>query len=290
MGLREYHRKRKFSRTPEPAGEETASTNQFRFVVQKHAARNLHYDLRLELDGVLKSWAVPKGPSLDPREKRLAVHVEDHPLEYLHFEGVIPKGEYGGGAVLVWDTGTWRPLDPNGYQSGDLKFELDGHKLQGRWMLVHTGKRRGDPKHWLLFKERDEAARTQEEIDVLKAYPLSVLSERTIEQVAEDADTVWTSADTARGPHLSDQQEPARETDRHKRIHLSPAKLQGARKLRCQSRWRHYSPPLRGKSPAAKAGYTKSNSMVIACWRMSPRLATASFLATAKIGRPGYQP
>ena len=196
MTLDEYRKKRRFAATPEPVGADIGATeNQFRFVIQKHHARNLHYDLRLEHNGVLLSWAVPKGPSLDPEEKRLAIHVEDHPLEYLHFEGIIPQGEYGGGTVLVWDTGTWRPLKEDGYESGDLKFQLDGHKLQGRWMLVHTGKRK-NTNQWLLFKERDEAARAASEIDVLEAHPESVLSGRTMEEVAADADAVWTSGDT----------------------------------------------------------------------------------------------
>src|SRR5471030_2014016 len=148
----EYTRKRNFEITSEPPesapakrGKKVASA--LRFVTQKHAARNLHYDFRLELDGTLKSWAVPKGPSLDPAEKRLAVHVEDHPLEYGSFEGTIPKGEYGGGTVMLWDRGTWTPLeDPHeGYKSGKLKFELHGEKLQGKWMLVRRGGRHAAP-------------------------------------------------------------------------------------------------------------------------------------------------
>ena len=133
--------------------------------MQKHAASHLHYDFRLELDGVLLSWAVPKGPSLDPADKRLAMHVEDHPLEYGGFEGVIPKGEYGGGTVMVWDRGTWTPEgDPvQGYAKGQLKFTLDGEKLKGGWVLVRTrgskyGGKTGD-KAWLLIKERDDYAR-----------------------------------------------------------------------------------------------------------------------------------
>jgi len=144
MALSEYTRKRDFAKTPEPAG--TPATVKagapLSFVIQKHAARRLHYDFRLELDGVLKSWAVPKGPSLDPGEKRLAVHVEDHPIEYGGFEGVIPEGQYGGGTVLLWDRGNWRPLDPDplqAYEKGSLKFVLDGAKLHGKWALVRMG-------------------------------------------------------------------------------------------------------------------------------------------------------
>ena len=222
MGLADYRQKRRFASTPEPVGADVVEgENQYRFVIQQHDARNLHYDLRLEHNGVLLSWAVPKGPSLDPHEKRLAIHVEDHPLEYLHFEGIIPQGEYGGGTVLVWDTGSWRPLKEDGYETGDLKFELDGHKLQGRWMLVHTGKRK-KTNQWLLFKERDEAARPASQFDVLTAYPESVLSGRTIDEVAADADAVWTSEDTRRSPASLAAERPATAADG---AALSPAAL-----------------------------------------------------------------
>ena len=136
MGLQRYHRKRDFGQTPEPKGSVTARRRAgLRFVVQKHAARRLHYDFRLELDGTLKSWAVPKGPSLDPADKRLAVHVEDHPLDYGSFEGVIPEKQYGAGPVALWDRGTWSPDgDPRrGYREGHLKFSLSGKKLRGGW-------------------------------------------------------------------------------------------------------------------------------------------------------------
>src|SRR5689334_21059390 len=140
MSLSEYQRKRRFNRTPEPAGK-LGSAEGRSFVIQKHDARHLHYDFRLELDGVLKSWAVPKGPSLDPTIKRLAMHVEDHPIEYGSFEGIIPQGEYGGGTVMLWDKGTWAPLGdpPKDYEKGRLKFKLNGQKLRGNWMLVRTG-------------------------------------------------------------------------------------------------------------------------------------------------------
>src|SRR5436190_24205648 len=142
MSLQEYKRKRHFNRTPEPAGKERSKEGHS-FVVQKHAASHLQYDLRLELDGVLKSWAVPKGPSLDPTVKRLAMHVEDHPVDYGAFEGIIPQGEYGAGTVMLWDRGNWEPVgDPHeGYRTGKLKFTLHGQKLNGRWMLVRTGTR-----------------------------------------------------------------------------------------------------------------------------------------------------
>src|SRR6516164_1414666 len=154
--LAAYQRKRDFARTPEPAGAPPRpdSPGRRRFVVQRHRARRVHYDLRFEIDGVLVSWAVPKGPTLDPAVRRLAVHVEDHPIEYLHFEGVIPSGEYGGGDVIVWDTGTWEPHatdDPAAsVAAGELHADVDGRKLRGRLVLVRRGDGRGGSDQWLL--------------------------------------------------------------------------------------------------------------------------------------------
>ena len=157
MPLEDYRKKRDFSRTPEPPGEVRPGDG-FSYCIQKHAASRLHYDFRLELDGVLLSWAVPKGPSFDPRDKRLAMHVEDHPVEYGSFEGVIPEGEYGAGTVVLWDRGTWTPLiDPHlGMKKGELKFELHDEKLSGKWALVKI--KGDDPKAWLLVKDKDEHA------------------------------------------------------------------------------------------------------------------------------------
>ena len=181
--LERYRQKRDFAATTEPSGQVSAqgvASGALSFVVQKHAARRLHYDFRLELEGTLKSWAVPKGPSLDPTEKRMAVHVEDHPLDYASFEGVIPPKEYGAGTVIVWDRGTWMPVgDPvAGYQSGKLKFELQGEKLRGHWTLVRMrgrGDERQDP--WLLIKERDTFARSAAAYDITEALPDSVLAQ-----------------------------------------------------------------------------------------------------------------
>jgi bifunctional non-homologous end joining protein LigD len=181
--LRPYLKKRDFGITSEPKGGTAAKGALLSFVVQKHAASHLHYDFRLELDGTLKSWAVPKGPSLDPADKRLAVHVEDHPLDYGRFEGEIPKGQYGGGSVIVWDRGTWEPLgDPRaGYAAGKLKFRLYGKKLTGSWTLVRMHGRANERQEpWLLIKERDEAARLASEYNVVEAEPRSVLSNRTL--------------------------------------------------------------------------------------------------------------
>ncbi|MEI9405250.1 DNA ligase D [Mesorhizobium argentiipisi] len=185
--LEQYHAKRDFKKTAEPAGKVARGKQAGGiFVVQKHAATRLHYDFRLEHDGVLWSWAVTRGPSLDPHEKRLAVHVEDHPIDYASFEGTIPKGQYGGGSVLVWDEGTWTPDgDPaKGMKKGHIDFELEGHKLNGRWHLVRLKPRPGEKRdNWLLIKSDDAAARPGE--DILVEEPRSVKSGLTIEEVGE---------------------------------------------------------------------------------------------------------
>lgn len=184
--LSEYNRKRDFGITAEPAGSAPAGKRKasaLSFVIQKHDARNLHYDFRLELDGVLKSWAVPKGPSLDPTQKRLAVHVEDHPLSYGNFEGSIPAGQYGAGDVIVWDRGVWQPHeDPHkAYAAGKLKFTLVGEKLSGDWALVRTRlKGSGDKEQWLLIKEKDQQARPSDDYDIVEAEPKSVLSDASV--------------------------------------------------------------------------------------------------------------
>ena len=196
MGLAEYHRKRDFGKTAEPRGSEHPSGATLAFVIQKHAASHLHYDFRLELDGVLKSWAVPKGPSLDPAVKRLAVHVEDHPVEYGDFEGIIPRGEYGGGTVMLWDHGVWEPLDDahKGYRKGHLKFALHGEKLHGAWHLVRSRRgEEGEKEQWLLFKEDDAEARPESEGKITEEEARSVTTGRTIEEIAADADNTWSS-------------------------------------------------------------------------------------------------
>ncbi|MBZ9763172.1 DNA ligase D [Mesorhizobium sp. CA8] len=184
--LKSYRAKREFSRTPEPAGSLSADGSN-RFVVHKHHATADHYDLRLEVGGVLKSWAVPRGPSLNPADKRLAVETEDHPIEYIDFEGVIPEGEYGGGPMIVWDTGTWAPMEDveKSLRTGAFKFRLAGQKLNGGWMLTRLKPKPGEDenkKNWLLFKERDLASDTR--LDILEARPESVKSGRRIEELA----------------------------------------------------------------------------------------------------------
>jgi DNA ligase D-like protein (predicted 3'-phosphoesterase) len=159
--LKKYKSKRNFTVTPEPSEGGAAGGDQRQFVIQKHWASRLHYDFRLELDGTMKSWAVPKGPSYDPHDKRMAVHVEDHPISYNSFEGTIPEKQYGAGKVIIWDKGTWHPLDDpmRGYRAGNLKFELHGHKMQGKWALIKIKNPNSKQDAWLLIKEKDEFTR-----------------------------------------------------------------------------------------------------------------------------------
>src|SRR5215510_10848597 len=187
MSLKKYRKKRNFNASPEPQGSSRgyrSGKNLLKFVVQKHRATQLHYDFRLEWNGVLLSWAVPKGPSLDPSVKRLAMQVEDHPREYADFEGIIPEGEYGGGTVMVWDRGTWTPEVDDvdaALRKGELKFALDGKKLRGSWVLVRT---RGGPSGkpaWLLIKHRDRFASDE---DVATGRPRSVVSGRIMAEIA----------------------------------------------------------------------------------------------------------
>jgi bifunctional non-homologous end joining protein LigD len=194
--LARYQAMRDFDRTPEPAGQvlQPAEAGALRFVVQRHRARRRHYDMRLEMNGVLASWAVPNGPTLDPKLKRLAVHVEDHPLEYFDFEGVIPAGEYGGGDVIVWDMGTWSPRESEdpvaAVAAGEVHVHLDGVKLKGQFMLIQTGRRDGDSDQWLLFHKDDEYAVSGWNPE---DYPQSVLSGRTNDEVKADPDRLWRS-------------------------------------------------------------------------------------------------
>jgi bifunctional non-homologous end joining protein LigD len=198
VSLQTYNRKRDFKKTPEPSGEmgpgQPPSGNR-RFVVQRHRATRLHYDFRLEIDGVLVSWAVPKGPSLNPSDRRMAVHVEDHPLSYYDFEGVIPKGEYGGGDVIVWDWGTWEPEetdDPGkAVRKGELKFRLEGQKLRGRFTIVKTRGYEAEQDSWLLIHKRDEHADDKWDVD---QHPQSVKTGRTNDQVLAGADAIWDSS------------------------------------------------------------------------------------------------
>jgi bifunctional non-homologous end joining protein LigD len=213
MALEKYKQKRNFTTTPEPSGDLTLAAERagkqkksesLFFCVQKHLASQLHYDFRLEHKGVLLSWAVPKGPSLDPKTKRLAMHVEDHPFEYGTFEGVIPEG-YGAGLVMLWDQGTWTPEVDDvdaALKKGDLKFTLDGYKLKGSWVLVRTGgwgsrSGSGEGKSWLLIKHRDDWAG---DVDITEFAPRSVKTDGDFEDIlAADKPDVWTSHRPAKG-------------------------------------------------------------------------------------------
>jgi len=188
MTLAKYKKKRNFNKTPEPKGKiGTKKVSKLLYIIQKHAASHLHYDFRLELNGVLLSWAVPKGPCLDPTVKRLAMHVEDHPIEYGSFEGIIPKGQYGGGTVMLWDTGEWIPeedKDPQkAYQAGSLKFTLKGDKLKGLWKLIRINK---NDKTWLLIKGKDKYSVSLNEYDILTEKPNSVLTNQSIDEITEN--------------------------------------------------------------------------------------------------------
>jgi bifunctional non-homologous end joining protein LigD len=198
--LRRYRAKRDFARTPEPAGDLATAESRpgaLRYVVQRHRARALHYDFRLEMDGVLASWAVPKGPTLDPKVRRAAFHVEDHPLEYVDFEGIIPSGQYGGGDVIVWDAGTWEPVresdaaDPaRAVADGEVHMALDGEKLHGRFVLVRTRTDSSGKEEWLLLHKNDEFAVSGWNAE---DWPRSVLSDRTNDEVKADPDRLWRS-------------------------------------------------------------------------------------------------
>jgi bifunctional non-homologous end joining protein LigD len=210
MSLETYRKKRNFAVTPEPSGatRRAAMGKRLRYVVQMHQASHLHYDFRLEWNGVLLSWAVPKGPSLDPAVKRLGMRVEDHPLDYAGFEGVIPRGEYGAGTVMVWDKGAWVPDNPDvdaALRRGDLKFTLYGEKLKGSWVLVRT--KSGYPPSsgrpaWLLIKHRDEFASTQ---DVEVAKPRSASTNRTLTEITRDE-----GGGTGEAPPATPDERPAR--------------------------------------------------------------------------------
>ncbi len=235
MALEEYKRKRDFKQTPEPPPKVDKGKRR-RFVVQKHRATRLHYDFRLEMEGVLKSWAVPKGPSLDPADKRLAMQVEDHPVSYFDFEGIIPPGNYGAGTVMVWDMGTWEPAAAGDaaamLKKGDLKFRLDGQKLKGEFALVHIKSRRPDSKgtEWLLIKHRD--AYVQEGYDIDK-YDYSVLTQRSLKQIAGDQGSAeWESSRKASGRGGSGKNdwlaESIAKADAKKKTHSSKRSLSGA--------------------------------------------------------------
>ncbi len=269
MALEEYQRKRRFSETPEPPPKVEKKKGN-RFVVQKHRATRLHYDFRLEMDGVLKSWAVPKGPSLDPADKRLAMQVEDHPVSYFDFEGTIPEGNYGAGTVMVWDVGTWGPLSPVTVKGkyvpatetetdamlkkGDLKFRLHGKRLNGDFALVHIKARRPGSKgnEWLLIKKHDDSVETGFDID---AHDSSVLSKRTMAQIAgDDSSAEWTSSrKVSRGgvkaPWLAESLAKVEK----KRLTAESAENKSAKRSRSNSDGRLPAPKRKSASSAPSA-------------------------------------
>ena len=258
MALEIYRKKRQFGVTPEPRGRKGRRGGD-RYVIQKHDATRLHYDLRLELDGVMKSWAVTRGPSLDPSEKRLAVQVEDHPIEYNTFEGTIPKGEYGGGTVMIWDRGRWAPEgDPHrGLAKGHLTFDLDGEKLRGRWHLVRLRKRANDRHdNWLLIKGKDEYARAGRDADILEKEPQSVATGRSMDEIAagKGKKRVWHSNRTAAGGS-----ETGRQSQRAFKEELRAAKPQPGTKTKARPSAAKMPVRARAKSKAKP----KSNAAAV---------------------------
>src|ERR1700730_109685 len=219
--LERYRSMRDFKVTSEPSGGgkgKSLDKQQLPFVVQKHAASHLHYDFRLGWNGVLKSWAIAKGPSYLTRDKRLAVQVEDHPIDYGGFEGIIPKGQYGGGTVMVWDQGTWEPQPGHsdgdeGLRTGSLKFILHGKKMKGKWALIRMGGKAANERkpNWLLIKEHDEFERGENDPIVTEEEPNSAVTGRTMEQIAKSEDHVWNSKDTVTGNAWYRKDSPAAE-------------------------------------------------------------------------------
>jgi bifunctional non-homologous end joining protein LigD len=266
MTLQAYHAKRKFAATPEPRGRPARRKGKDRsksFVIQKHDASRLHYDLRLELDGVMKSWAVTRGPSLVPGEKRLAVRVEDHPIEYNTFEGTIPQGQYGGGTVLIWDRGAWAPEgDPaRGLAKGRLDFMLDGEKLHGAWHLVRMRGRSGEKReNWLLIKGRDDAARGARDPDILEAEPDSVASGRSLDEIAgAKRGRVWQSN---RGPAGKETQAGAKAKVKTKTrtMKAKTAKQPSTRKTAAKSAARAERGATKRSQPAKRARPAKPST------------------------------
>ena len=242
MTLNEYRKKRRFGISPEPSGDSNAQKSRAAgiYVIQKHRASHLHYDLRLESNGTLLSWAVPKGPSLDPSVKRLAMQVEDHPVEYAEFEGVIPEGEYGGGTVMVWDKGTWSPQSDiaASLAKGDLKFTLHGEKLKGSWVLVRTrGYGSSSKTSWLLIKHRDLFASATR--DITEEMPRSATSRRLLAEIARD--NGGDVAKAAAGDPVEKKKEK-KETDPAGKKFFKTSRLSGAKRSGVQIKKRRRKP------------------------------------------------
>jgi bifunctional non-homologous end joining protein LigD len=269
--LERYRAKRDFSRTDEPEGAiRNAATSDLRYLIQKHDATRLHYDFRLELDGTLKSSAVTKGPSLDPADKRLAVHVEDHPIEYGSFEGTIPEGQYGGGTVMLWDQGTWEPIGDSrtAYEKGRLTFVLHGKRLKGEWHLVRMGGRGNDKRdNWLLIKSNDEYVDKKNGDAALERYNTSATSGRSMTAIAK-GNKQWKSkvVKTRKRAKLAKARKTVKKTAKktakkgQKRPSASPQRTPATRHRVLSSRSLQ---PWSASRPRATTGFMKSNSMVI---------------------------
>jgi bifunctional non-homologous end joining protein LigD len=255
-GLKTYHAKRHFGVTAEPKGKVNRRKGDA-FVIQKHDATRLHYDLRLELDGVMKSWAVTRGPSLVPGEKRLAVEVEDHPIEYNKFEGTIPEGEYGGGTVMIWDRGSWEPEgDPRrGLDKGHLAFKLHGEKLEGGWHLVRMHRRPNEKRNnWLLIKQHDETERSARDPDILEEQPLSVVTGRDLDEIAQSK-KVWHSNRSVKA-NVAALKRTAKKTSRNKSAKRAtkkkPAKKTAPKAAKTSAKKKSARKKARTRAAAAK--------------------------------------
>jgi bifunctional non-homologous end joining protein LigD len=270
--LKKYRDMRDFGETPEPSGGKPKRSKLPIFVIQKHQASHLHYDFRLEMEGVLKSWAVPKGPSYDPGVKRLAMMTEDHPYDYASFEGVIPAGQYGGGNVIIWDNGTFELTEPDdgvkGIKQGKLAFKMYGKKMFGEWALVKIRGRSPKGNEWLLLKHRDEFA--NQKIDVTEVAPQSIVSGKTVEEIGDSrnfwqsnrpassrrAPTVadrWNAAVPAAGPAASRRRPP-------KGAETAPSQPAGRRRSATKSKKKRASPPTRSAPAPRKAASSRSRS------------------------------
>ncbi len=280
MALETYNQKRNFKASPEPQGKVSggrkAKASGNSFVIQKHDATRLHYDFRLEMDGVLKSWAVTRGPSFVPGEKRLAVHVEDHPLDYGSFEGMIPKGNYGAGAVMLWDRGTWEPIgDPHkGYKKGHMEFELKGEKLEGRWHLIRMGQRQGEKReNWLLVKGDDEFARAEGDKDILDEMPLSVKTGKTLNDI-------WGhQAPAAKG--VPESKAKAKTAPEPEKSDIAASKIKGAKKAELPD---FVEPQLATLVKSAPSGKRWVHEIKLDGYRLQARIAAGKVTLLTRTG------
>lgn len=288
-GIATYNRKRDFSKTAEPPGKVSApSKGEPQFVVQKHDASRLHYDFRLEIDGVLCSWAVPKGPSLDPGEKRLAVRTEDHPMDYGGFEGTIPQGEYGGGTVMLWDQGTFKPIGNarEGLRKGDLKFELRGQRLRGSFVLARMRPRPKEKgENWLLIKHRDDAARPGSGDAVVRDNTISVKTERAMDEIAKGSKT-WSSNRTKKKKAEVEAEAPAPRRAAKPAARIELSKLTGARKARLPQK---LSPQLATLIEEPPAGTDWLSEIKFDGYRMLARIEDGEIRIFSRNGLPWEQ-